>query len=104
MTDISYNWDDINSISNEIKSITTFHFQEEGSLSHFDVVLLDGGEFTTYHEFKRIEDHCKYLLLDDINTNKCKKIVEEIKSQPTKWNILEENTKDRNGFMVCVRS
>lgn len=70
----------------------------------FDVVLLDGGEFTTYHEFKRIEDHCKYLLLDDINTNKCKKIVEEIKSQPTKWNILEENTKDRNGFMVCVRS
>ena len=26
---------------NEIKSITTFHFQEDGSLSHFDVVLLD---------------------------------------------------------------
>ena len=30
--------------------------------------------------------------------------MQEIKSQPTKWNILEENTKDRNGFMVCVRS
>lgn len=76
-----------------------FNFQDD-----FDVILLDGGEFTTYHEFKRIEDHCKYLLLDDINTNKCKKIVKEIKSNPTKWNVLEENTRDRNGFIVCVKS
>ena len=26
---------------NEMKSITTFHFQDEGPLSHFDVVLMD---------------------------------------------------------------
>jgi len=67
----------------------------------FDVVLLDGGEFTTYFEFQIIKDRCKYLLLDDINVAKCTKIVEEIKSQPNKWKIIEENRNTRNGFLVC---
>ena len=67
----------------------------------FDVILLDGGEFTTYFEFQLIKDRCKYLLLDDINVAKCTKIVEEIKSEPTKWKIIEENKTTRNGFLVC---
>ena len=67
----------------------------------FDVVLLDGGEFTTYFEFQLIKDKTKYLLLDDINVAKCTKIVEEIKSDPEKWEIIEENTIERNGFLVC---
>jgi hypothetical protein len=67
----------------------------------FDVILLDGGEFTTYFEYQLIKDKCKYLLLDDINVTKCTKIVEEIKSEPTKWEIIEENRNTRNGFLVC---
>jgi hypothetical protein len=67
----------------------------------FDVVLLDGGEFTTYFEFQLIKDRCKYLLLDDINVAKCTKIVEEIKSEPEKWKIIEENKTERNGYLVC---
>lgn len=67
----------------------------------FDVVLLDGGEFTTYFEYRLIKDRCKYLLLDDINVAKCTKIVEEIKAEPDKWEILEENRSTRNGFLVC---
>ena len=67
----------------------------------FDVVLLDGGEFTTYFEFQIIKNKCIFLLLDDINTSKCKKIVEEIKSQQDQWEIIEENNKERNGYMVC---
>ena len=67
----------------------------------FDVVLLDGGEFTTYFEFQLIKDRTKYLLLDDINIFKCRKIVEEIKSNSEKWEIVEENTSERNGFLVC---
>ena len=67
----------------------------------FDVILLDGGEFTTYFEFQLIKNRCKYLLLDDINVAKCTKIVEEIKSEPEKWEILEENRTTRNGFLVC---
>jgi hypothetical protein len=67
----------------------------------FDVVLLDGGEFTTYFEYQLIKDRCRYLLLDDINVAKCTKIVEEIKSEPTKWEVIEENRYTRNGFLVC---
>ena len=67
----------------------------------FDVILLDGGEFTTYFEYQLIKDRCKYLLLDDINVAKCTKIVEEIKSEPKKWEIIEENRNTRNGFLVC---
>lgn len=69
----------------------------------FDVVLLDGGEFTTYFEFQILKNRCKYLLLDDTNVTKCIKIVEEIKSEPNKWQILEENNYTRNGFMICKR-
>lgn len=67
----------------------------------FDVVLLDGGEFTTYFEYRLLKDRCKYLLLDDINVAKCTKIVEEIKSEPDKWEIIEENKSERNGFLIC---
>ena len=66
----------------------------------FDVVLLDGGEFTTYHEFQCIKDKCTYLLLDDTNTNKCKKIVEEVKAHPETWKVLEEDASTRNGVMM----
>lgn len=62
----------------------------------FDVVLLDGGEFTTYYEFQKLKNRCRYLLLDDTNTSKCRKIVQEISD----WNIISrDNT--RNGNLVA---
>lgn len=67
----------------------------------FDVILLDGGEFTTYFEFQILKHRCKYLMLDDINVSKCELIVKEIESNPDKWNIIEKNTVTRNGFMIC---
>ena len=77
-------------------------FLERNDLPNiFDVVLLDGGEFTTYFEYRLIKDRCRYLLLDDINVAKCTKIVEEIKAEPDKWEIIEENRTTRNGFIVC---
>ncbi len=70
----------------------------------FDVILLDGGEFTTYFEYQILKDRCKFLLLDDINTDKCKLIVEEIEKNTNDWEILIKNTKNRNGFMICKRT
>jgi hypothetical protein len=67
----------------------------------YDVILLDGGEFTTYYEYNKLKDKCKFLLLDDTNTNKCVKIVEEIKSS-NNWKILFESN-ERNGILVCER-
>jgi len=69
----------------------------------FDVLLLDGGVFTTYFEYHVLKNRCKYLLLDDINIAKNKKIVEDIKSNPKMWKILEEDISSRNGNLVCQR-
>lgn len=68
----------------------------------FDLVLLDGGEFTTWYEYCLLKDRCKILALDDTNVSKCRRIVAEIKSQPEKWSIeLDDN--ERNGVLIAVR-
>jgi hypothetical protein len=68
----------------------------------FDVVFLDGGEFTTWYEYLQLKDRCKYLVLDDTNVTKCKRIVSEVKSLSEKWKILMESN-ERNGFLVAER-
>ncbi len=67
----------------------------------FDVLLLDGGEFTTYFEFKMLKDRCRLLLLDDTNVDKCRLIVQELKADPT-WKIVKE-VKVRNGYLIAQR-
>lgn len=67
----------------------------------FDVILLDGGEFTTWYEYLLLKDKCKLLILDDCNTNKCKKIVDDI-IQSNLWNIIFESN-ERNGVFAFKR-
>ena len=67
---------------------------------NFDVVFLDGGEFTTYYEFQILKNKCTYLLLNDTNTNKCAKIIEEIYRDTDTWNVLQH---ERNGMLLCLR-
>ena len=69
----------------------------------FDVVLLDGGEFTTWYEYLEIKDRCKILALDDTTAPKCKQIVKEIKAQPKRWKIILDDPKERNGSIVAQR-
>ena len=68
----------------------------------FDVVLLDGGEFTTYYEFQLLKNRCKMLMLDDVNVDKCKLIIEEIRANPQQWTILKQ-VNLRNGYLVAER-
>lgn len=63
-----------------------------------DFLLLDGGEFSTYAEWKKLKDKSKIVALDDTNVTKCKKIKEEILSQTNLYEIIIESN-DRNGFM-----
>ena len=67
----------------------------------FDVILLDGGEFTTYYEFQLLKNRCKILMLDDVNVDKCAKIVKEIRADPS-WRILK-NVNVRNGYLIAER-
>ena len=67
----------------------------------FDVILLDGGEFTTYFEFQILKTRCKILMLDDINVDKCKLIVKEIESDPS-WKIIKKENL-RNAFLIAEK-
>jgi hypothetical protein len=68
----------------------------------FDIILLDGGEFTTWYEYNLIKDKCKILILDDTNTSKCKKIKEEIIQNKDIWKIII-NSNERNGILIAER-
>lgn len=68
----------------------------------FDVILFDGGEFTTWYEFLILKDRVKYVILDDTNTSKCKRIVEKMYEEKDKWKIIEK-ANERNGFIVAER-
>ena len=67
----------------------------------FDVVLLDGGEFTTYYDYQCIKERCKVLLLDDTLTEKCKRIVEELERDAS-WAICARGV-TRNGYVVAEK-
>jgi len=69
--------------------------------ARFDVVLLDGGEFTTYYDFQALKGRCKILMLDDVLVDKCKLIVREIESDPS-WRILTRGD-TRNGFLIAEK-
>jgi len=68
----------------------------------FDIILLDGGEFTTWYEYNLIKDKCKILILDDTNTSKCKKIKEDILQNKDTWKIII-NSNERNGILICEK-
>jgi len=69
---------------------------------HFDLVILDGGEFSTYAEFKILEDRIsRYLILDDTSTRKCRRIMEEIKVSKKFEIIFQSN--ERNGTAVLLK-
>jgi hypothetical protein len=64
-----------------------------------DVVLLDGSEYLTYFEFIKLRDTTKTFILDDINTEKCKKIIKELDAS-SEWTMKHKVTTERNGWAV----
>jgi hypothetical protein len=63
-----------------------------------DLLLLDGGEFSTFSEFNKLKDRTKYILCDDTRTAKCSKVVEELKKDANFQIIFDNQTDNRNGF------
>ena len=66
-----------------------------------DLLLLDGGEFSTIPEFVKLKSRYKYLVLDDIEALKCKEINRQL-SNRTDHTLLKTDT-ERNGFSVFKR-
>ena len=68
-----------------------------------DFILFDGGEYTTYFEFKILFPRCKkFIALDDVNVAKCKYVREFLQKHPD-WKEIEYTTQ-RNGFSLFKRS
>lgn len=68
-----------------------------------DVLLLDGGQFSTRGEFDLLKDRSKVVMLDDTNTFKTEKIRQEILENPDTWSILVDLPGDRHGFTIACK-
>ena len=73
----------------------------ENSINHFDMVLIDGSEFTGIAEFKLIYG-ARYILLDDINAFKNYANYHQLLNDP-EYELIEENKTLRNGYAVFKR-
>lgn len=70
--------------------------------NQIDLLLLDGGEFSTYAEFLLLQPRVsKWLLLDDTKVRKGFKIVELLKEQ-TDFHLVYESD-ERNGVAIFRR-
>jgi len=55
----------------------------------YDLILFDGGEFSTYAEFKKLYEKCTYFCLDDIHTYKQFEVLNFIDKYPDKFELLK---------------
>lgn len=63
-----------------------------------DVVLLDGGEFTTYAEYQILKYRTKIFILDDSNILKNTRVREELSTHNDWQLVVHKNI--RNGFSI----
>jgi hypothetical protein len=63
-----------------------------------DLLILDGGEFSTYAEWQILKDRSKIIMLDDTKMLKCKQIVDESLVSPDYYLLTRSD--ERNGFHV----
>jgi hypothetical protein len=69
--------------------------------SDIDLLILDGGEFSTYAEYQTLKPLVSsFILLDDTNTRKCQKIIEEIVADDF---YLVWKSSERNGTALLSR-
>jgi hypothetical protein len=67
-----------------------------------DLLILDGGEFSTYTEFQLLKERVsKWIVLDDVNTRKCKRVLQELVAE--NLFLLVWSSPERNGTAVLLR-
>ena len=69
-----------------------------------DLLLLDGGQFSTRAEFLLLKERTKLVILDDTSTFKTEAIREEIRHSPQQWTIIFDYPFDRNGVMMACKN
>lgn len=101
-TILQWYWQDINYIKNSgLDSNGILHIKEVNRINVFDMVLIDGSEFTGEVELNFVIGS-KVIALDDINTFKCYSAYEKL-SADSNYALRYSNRKVRNGFAIFER-
>jgi hypothetical protein len=66
-----------------------------------DLLILDGGEFSSLSEYQKLKDRVKYLILDDTNMIKNYEVSNIIRSDVNYEVLFDSN--DRNGFLIAKK-
>jgi len=69
---------------------------------YIDLLILDGGEYSSYPEWIKLKNRTNIVILDDTAILKCSRIREEILFE-NKHEILYDNLNARNGFSIFKR-
>tara|TARA_R100000152_G_C6781965_1_gene217809 strand:- start:5018 stop:5653 length:636 start_codon:yes stop_codon:yes gene_type:complete len=80
------------------------NYQQVENIAHllpefFDVILLDGGEFSTLAEFHKLKNKCSIFILDDTNELKTKECQLLLEASPD-WVACERDDYDRHGYSI----
>lgn len=69
-----------------------------------DLLLLDGGEWTSHLEYLKLKDRCKVIALDDSNELKSIKSYQARQDMiDNDWTVLADEPEDRNGWFIGRR-
>jgi hypothetical protein len=72
--------------------------------SRIDLLILDGGEFSTFAEYEKLKDRVsEWIVLDDTRTRKCRRIVQAVESGLETEFVKVWESGDRNGVMILKR-
>lgn len=66
-----------------------------------DLLVLDGGEYTTWSEYRLLKDRCRYIFADDTRCIKSAKVRDDI-MQSGEWEY-HDNYNDANGWIIAER-
>lgn len=66
-----------------------------------DLLILDGGEFSSLAEYQKLKDRTTYFILDDTNTIKNNEVSNIIRND-TKYQVIHDSG-ERNGFLVAKK-
>jgi len=77
------------------------YVKEISSISVFDLVVIDGGEFLGWAEYKLLKGS-RFVCLDDINSFKCRWAYDDLSNDPD-YHLYAENWNVRNGWAIFQR-
>jgi hypothetical protein len=98
LTEIEKEW-----LESDIEDLSEVPFCLDRVPDEIDLLILDGGEFSTFAEFAKLNSRVRnWIVLDDTNTRKCRRILAEL-SQDSPW-IIVFLSDERNGTAILRRS